>query len=178
MNKRGNIAVLLGFVLFIIMMMGAAFVITVGSGLTTYISDEINTATSGLGEVGGTNMTQVQEMTVGVANTSIQQLSYFSGAIVFVILIAMLSFATIIRSHPNKILISAFIMMTILLIVVSIVLSNAYEEIYEGTDEFALELQGMTLASFLLLHMPMFITVISFIGGIIIFTGVGEDEII
>jgi len=175
MNKKGNFFAIVMFLAIMMVAIFAIFITALGSGVITYVSQEITDATSDLGMVGDSNLSHHTEVTIETANTSIQMLSWGSGIIIVALLLGILIFAASIRTNPSKILIGVYLLMNILLIMTSIFLSNAYEEIYNSGDVLATEIQGMGMASFLVLYLPTIITVISFIGGIIIFAGIGED---
>jgi len=175
MNKKGNIFLVAGFLLFMLIIIFFVFAITIGTGIVTYTTEELDGALSDLGMVGSTNLTDTADITFGTLNTSVQMLSWFSGIVAVLMLVSILIFAAAIRTKADGFLMGMYLFMVVLLIFVSIFLSNFYEGIYTKTDVVASELQSMVMASFLVLHLPQILTVIAFIGGIIIFTGMGEE---
>lgn len=176
MNNKGNVYVLFFFIIILLTAMVAIFAVGLGSGVVTYISDELDTATADMGMVHETNMTHVQEVTIGTANTSVQMLTWLSGVAIAFIILGTLLFSYYVRTSPSTFMIGAFLLMMVLLVVTSIMLSNIYEEVYNGTDEIALQLQSMTMASFLIIHLPLIISGVAFVGGIILFSGMSEEE--
>jgi len=175
MNKKANLFALIMFIFFIMIAIFAIFAMTIGSGILTYVSGEITGITNELGMVGSSNLSRYSEVSIGTANTSIQMLSWGAGVISFALILAILIFAAAIKQTPNKLMMAIFILMNILLIMTAIYISNIYEEVYNGTDVLALELQSMTMASWIVLYLPGILTAVAFIGGIIIFTGIGEE---
>ena len=61
------------------------------------------------------------------------------------------------------------------MVIAAIYMSSVYSEFLNGTDEISNELKGMGMANFILLFLPHIITALAFIGGIIIFSGIGGD---
>jgi len=50
-------------------------------------------------------------------------------------------------------------------------MSNIYEDVYRGTDEFALILKEHVALSWLILYSPGIFSIIGFMAGIIMFSG-------
>jgi len=177
MNKKAQENALIGMVVFgiiALILIGGALVLGLGAGVLTYTSDIFNEATAGLGDIAGTNMTQVQEMTVGTLNETIQMSKWFSTFILIFSFLGLLIFAFVIRSEPRGWLIGIYFVVVIILIIASVFTSNMYEDFHNGTDEIALELQSMVATSFMIIYLPHLIVTIAFIGGIIMFSGGGE----
>ena len=175
MNNKGQINSLMVMLLLLFVVIIGGFFIVVGSGILTFVGDEINDVTSSLGVQGDTNLSHASDVSVGVVNTGIQTLKFVSGIFLVFALLGILIFAGTIRASPNGFMIAFYIMAVLLLVISAMYMSNIYEEFLDGTDEIADELKGFTMASFILLYLPHIITVISFIGGFIIFSGIGEE---
>jgi uncharacterized membrane protein (DUF485 family) len=176
MNKKGQLDGLLLWGMIILIVIIGSVVVVIGSGILTWSSGTINEITSGLGMQGDTNLSRVSDSTIGVANTMIQMLQWGSGVILIFAIIAILAFSMTIRLNPNGLMLGLFLFMVIAFIISSIYISDIYQEFLTGSDEIATEMKGMGMASMILIYLPQIITVISFIGGIIIFTGMGEEN--
>lgn len=175
-NKKGQVEGLFYIALFVMVIIVSTIVIMIGSGFLTYISGEITTATSDLGIVGNTNLTSAVDITIGVANSGIQMLKWASGVVIFFGLLAILLFALYIRMNPSGVVIGLWIFMVIMFVVSAIYISSMYDDFKNGNDEIALEMQGMTIGNMLMENLATIITIISFIGGVIIFAGIGQDQ--
>ena len=175
-NKKAQVEGLFYIALFIMFIIVTTVIVMIGSGFLTFISGEITSATSNLGVVGDTNLTSSVDMTIGIMNSGIQMLSWASGVIIFFGLLAILLFALYIRMNPSGVVIGLWIFMVIIFVITSIYMSSIYDDFKNGTDEIALEMQGMTLGNILMENLATIITIISFIGGVIIFTGIGQDQ--
>ena len=176
MNKKGNIYVIGVLALLIMVFLLGALFISIGSGVVTFVADEITTATDGLGSITeNSNLTEYHDYTFEPANNFIQMFKWLSGILIIFALLGLLIFAAAVRARPGGFLLGLYFVLVIIFIITSIFVSNMYQEFHEGNDDIALELQSMPLTSFLVIHLPFIITLFAFIGGIIIFTGVGEE---
>ena len=176
MNKKGNIYALLILVIIAITVIFGALFVALGSGVLTYTSDTITEVTNSLGMAGDSNLSYYSEVSISTMNDSIQMLSWASGVIIIFMFLAIIIFAGTIRLNPNGFLIGFYLILVIILIIGSMIVSNTYEEFLNNGDVISVELQGQTMANFLVLYLPMIITIMSFVGGIIIFSGLGEEQ--
>ena len=174
-NNKGQINALFMFAIIIMVVIVGAIVLVIGSAIVTYTGDTINDVTSNLGMSGTTNLSHASDVSIGVVNKTVQSLKFGSGLLLFFALLGILMFAASIRLNPNGFMIGLYLFMVIIFIITAMFMSNTYESFLSGTDDIAMELKSMTIASFLLLWLPEIVTVISFIGGIIIFTGLGDE---
>lgn len=175
MNKKGQTYGLLFLVLAIMVVIVGSIVLAIGTGVLTFVGNTANEITSGLGIVGDTNMSHVSDVSIGVVNGGIQMLKWGSGVLLFAAFILIFMMASYIRLKPNGFMIGLYIIMVIAMVLAAIYMSNTYDSFLNGNDDIANELKSMVLISFLITFMPYIITVIAFIGGIIIFTGAGEE---
>ena len=177
MNKKAqNLFPLVFFALVIILFIGAALIIGLGSGILTFTMDTFTTSTDNLGSITtNTNLTEYHGYTIDKVNEVVQMAKWGSGILIAFALLGLLMMAAAIRLRPSGFLIGLYFLLVLVLIITAIYISNMYQDFHDGSDDIALELQSMPLTSFLILHLPIFITVIAFIGGVIMFTGVGEE---
>ena len=174
-NKKAQFGSLMLAVGLIALLVIGSLVIAIGTGVLTFVFGEVTEVTNSLGMIDSTNMSEASEQTFGKVNDVVQMFKWGSGiAIIFAFLGIMILAATI-RMNPSGYLIGFYVILMIVLVIISIFVSNIYEEFHGGGDEIATELQSMPLTSFLIIYFPQFITVIGFIGGIIIFSGMNEE---
>ena len=93
-------------------------------------------------------------------------------------IIGLFGLAVTYRMTMNRLFIAIFFALAILLIIMSILMSNIYEDIYTGTDEFGTKMKEQTMMSYLILHSPMVFTVVIFISGIVLFSGIRQEEFV
>ena len=91
-------------------------------------------------------------------------------------LIVSIGFAFTMRQAPSKWLMGFYVMLMLILVMGSIFISNIYEDFYTGTDDLAVRLQQQAILSFMILYSPMIFSVIGFITGIILFSGMQQEE--
>lgn len=176
MNKKGNVFGIIIFVaiLFIILFLG--FMLVVGSSLLNWTFDNITPELTNLGQIGDVNMTAAADYTITPANSLVQSTTWLTGVLYALALIGSVGFAFYMRESPSKILMAFYFMLMVILIMGSIFISNMYEDFYNGVDEFGSILHEYTLLSFFIIHSPAIFTVIGFITGIILFSGLQEEE--
>lgn len=175
-NKKAQVQGLFYLGLFIMVIIVLSLIVMIGSGVLTFVGGQINDITSTLGMVDDTNLSAASDVSIGVVNNGIQMLGWGSGIILFFGIFGILLFALSVRMNPSGFLIGLYIFMVMMFIISAVYVSDTYESFRSGTDDIALELQGMTMGNFIMLNLGAIITVISFVGGIIIFTGIGQEQ--
>jgi len=169
-DKRGFMGILFFFIiLFSILILGFMGVMVIS--VLDYASDEITPVMTDLGMAGDTNLSSASTYTFGAMDTVVQALPW---VMVFVYVLALIFSMVLVVSYnynPNPAFIGVYIALIILLIFGSIIVSNTYQDIYEGTDEIATKLQEQTAMSYLILYSPMILTLIAFFAGIYLFAG-------
>lgn len=173
-DKRGIYGIIVFFIiLFSILIIG--FIASMVVGVIDYGSDEITPVMKDLGMVEDYNMSGASTYTFGVMDTFVQSLPWIIAFAYVVALIFSVLFVMAYSSNPHPAFIGVYIAFIFLLILGSIILSNAYQDIYEGGDEIASRLQEQTALSYMILYSPFIMTLIAFITGIYLFTG-RQDE--
>lgn len=169
-NKKGQMQMLWLFVIFAgIIVLGIVFAIVLG--LLHWGSNIITPIAESVGEVGGANVSQIGQQTVGVLDTVIGILPMLVAFAYLMCLVGCIVLVLSYRTTQNPLFIGLYLALMILVIFVAILGSNAYQDMYNGTDEMALELQNMTVLSFLILRAPFIFAVVGFISGIFLFAG-------
>ena len=169
-DKKGMFGILFFFIiLFSILIIG--FILVIATGVLGFASDEITPIMSEVGMIDDANFSQASTYTFGVTDTLIKSapwliaLGYVMALIFSIVLVVGYNY------NPNPAFIGFYIALIMLLILGSIIISNAYEDIYTGTDEISLKLQEQTAMSYLILYSPFIMTIIAFITGIFLFAG-------
>ena len=179
MNRKGqNIMPIVWFFVFSFLILFAGFIMVIGSAILNWTFDEAIPELSNLGEVGGANFTQIATFTIAPLDSIVQSFTWLTGVLYVLMLVGAIGFAFVFREAPSRWLIGFFFMGVFILIIASIFMSNIYEEFYTGTDDLATRLQEHIILSFMILYAPMIFTIISFISGIVFFSGMGREEFI
>lgn len=177
MNKKGNIMAILLVIggLFLLVMIGVLMLI--GSATINWVMDETVPELKELGVVGDFNATHATEVTIDPVNSFIQNLTWVTGVIYIFGLIGIFGLAFAFKSTGDKWLIGLFVALVLILLIGCIIMSNIYEEFYNGSDEFTSILKEHVLLSYLILYSPMIMAILAFIAGIILFSGEGGGGI-
>jgi len=175
-DKRGVIGIIIFFViLFSILILG--FIGAIVVGVLDFTGDQITPILNDLGgDVGGANVSQASQVTVGVVNGFVQAMPWLLVLAYVMALIFSIVFIGIYKTTSHPVFIGLYVVLMLLLIFGAIVISNVYEDIYTGTDELALELQANTGMSYLILYSPFIFAVIGAIAGIYAFASPREEE--
>ena len=175
MNRKGNIIALgiLGILVLLLIFGGVLMVI--GGGAITFTMDTLEEVTSDLGMAGeDVNLSEYSDVSIKPVNDTVQMFKWGSGILLILGFLGIIIFASSIRANPSGFLIGLYLLIMLIMVICAIFASNIYEDFLDGSDEIATELKQNTAASFIILYMPMIVTIIGFIGGIIIFSGAGE----
>jgi len=178
-QKRGQEGSAIGiilfvFVLFSILILG--FIVSMVIAITGYGSGVITPIIQEIGVVGDTNVTQAANDSIVIANDFIQSLPWIMGFAYFATLAFSIIFAVSFKANPNPIYMGLYFMLMLLLIIGAIIMSNMYEDIYNGTDDIATELREQTMLSYGIIYSPTLFTIIGFITGIYVFAGRQDEE--
>jgi len=174
-NKKGAI----GMVFFFIALLGILLLGFFGAMVLSvfdFASDEITPIMEDLGMAGETNISEAAQYGFGTLNTFVQTLPFLLGfgyvlALIFTIVLVYVS-----GYSPSPAFIGFYFALMILLVFGSIIVSNMYQDIYSGDDEIATRLQEQTLLSYMILHAPTILTFIAIIGGILMFSRIGNGN--
>lgn len=173
-DKKGIAPIVTIFiVLFALLLL--AFVGTVMLAGIKWGSNQIAPITESLGTAdinGGTlNFSDVGRQTFGTLDTIINLLPLLTGFAYLIMLIGCLVLVFTYRATTNPLYMGLYFAFVVLLILFSILISNAYQDLYEGNDVIAIELQAMTINSFLILYSPIIFGAVALISGIFLFSG-------
>ena len=176
MNKKGQIEGMLFIIVTCMIIVFLGFIMVTGSAVTNYVFDIVTPELSSLGVIGDANLTDVASYTIEPLNDIVQQFTWVTGVLYVVMLIATFGIASSVNVAPNRWLIGFYLMLVVMLVLCCILISNIYEEFYTGTDDLATRLQEHTILSWMILYSPMVFSIIGFVAGIILFSGMNEGE--
>lgn len=175
-DKRGFGQILLFFIiLFSILVIGFVGALVVVVFAIPF--GEVSTAIYDIGVVGDTNISQIADDSIVPINTAVQNLGLILGIGFVMSLVSVIIFVLGYRETQSMVFVGVFFGLMLLLILGSIIISNAYEQIYSGNDEIASNLRDQALLSHLILWSPAIFTTIAFIGGIFMFVGKKEEVV-
>lgn len=169
MNRKGAMTDL--FVVIIVALVLLLFIVAwmVGWGLLT----DAVTSISSTGAT-GVNVSQAGEDIFGQVDTGLEVWHWAVSAIIFAMFISIFISNFLIKAHP--VFLIAYICIVIVAIIFSVVISNAYEATILTNSVLGDELDEFTGVNFIFLNLPIWITVIGFLGAIFLFIGITRDK--
>ena len=167
MNKKGGVLDIIVWVIvgFIILMFLAVYMYGHNQLTEKLISLNI--------PVGETNVSTIATNTFGQVNSGINTFRWLSFAIIFALALSILISNYLVKAHP--IFFVVYFLIVIVAIIFSVFVSNAYEDLMVN------ELLGDTLqsyagSSFIMLNLPLWVTIIGIFGAIVLFVGTIRDR--
>jgi uncharacterized membrane protein YfcA len=122
---------------------------------------------------GDTNATVVIDETIGVVNTAYYSLYWIAVLLIVGMMLSVLIGSYMVTTRP--VFFIPYFIVTVIAIVVSVGLSNAYEQIIQD-PLLASTFQGFIGANYILAYLPLWVTLLGFVGMIIMFTRLGSKE--
>lgn len=178
MNKKGSLMLILYFFmgLFVVLFLGLIFVF--GSAVVNWTADNVVPEISNLGSVGAANLTEAASYTITPVNNVIQSFTWVTGVLYVLLLVGLFGIVVANNAKPSNWLIGFYFVLSISLIFSAILVSNIYEEFYTGDDEFAPILKEHVALSNMILYSPGIFTVITFLMGIVLFSGMQREAFV
>lgn len=171
-NKRGGFTDLFIFMIF-------AFVIILISVVFIYIGNETeDQLQASLGQMDlhdttGHNASEVITATVGATNLSFGALYWITVFLIGGMIISIFIGSYLVTTKP--IFFIPYLFVVIIAIVVSVPLSNAYETLSNNAT-LSSTFTGFVGANWIMLNLPIWISIIGIAGGIIMFARMGKKE--
>lgn len=179
MNKKANFPLMLLFFIIIAVVLVMGLFIAMGSSVIKIFMDEFRPTIEGIGTISGnTNVTEYSGYAITPVDTMINSLSWLGGVIYLVAFFGLFGVAIAYKVTMSRWLIGLFVLIALLIIIMSIFISNIYEDLYTDGSEFGENIREQKLLSFLILHSPMILTITVFASGIILFSGLGQEELV
>lgn len=172
-NKRGGFTDLFIFMIiaFVLIMM-SAIMIYIGNTTETQLQSTIGQMTD-LHDGSGNNASVVITNTFGAVNRSYQALYWISIFLIVGMIVGIFIGSYLVTTKP--IFFIPYLFITIIAIIVSVPISNSYETL-ANTPDLASTFAGFTGSNWIMLNLPVWITIIGFVGAIIMFSRMGKRE--
>jgi hypothetical protein len=176
-NKKGEMGTIFSIFMILGIILFVGFALAILTGIFGYVGTEITPILNEVASTSGIDgMNNSVNATFGVGNIIVQSLPVLIGAGYVLALIFSLGFAFVYRFTANPIYIGVYFALMILLFIGSVLMSNSYQDIYEGTDVLAVSLQSQSLMSYMILYSPFILCFIATITGIFMFARPSEQE--
>lgn len=162
-NKRASYT---GIFLLIILSMIFMFISAIFIYVGNLTEEKLHETMDDIDFGSSTNTSQVIEETFGKVNQSYSYLTWITVACIFAMMISILIGSYKVRTEPVYFI--PYIIICIIAIIVSVGVANAYEQVI-AEPTLANTFTELSGGSYFMLNLPMFITVIAFLGGIIMY---------
>jgi len=171
MNNKGAFSDLFLFMIFalIIVFISVLFIYMSGR-VTTQLHTSMDNMTFTNPD---TNISEIIDNSMGKTEISFQALRWISVFLIFGMILSIFIGSYLVTTKP--IFFIPYIFIVIIAIICSVPLANAYETVMNDAilgSTFA----GFSGANWVMLNLPIFITIIGFTGGIIMFSRMGKKE--
>jgi len=153
-----------------------AFVIVFICGLFIYFGGKayVEIENSLGGQMFGTaNSTEVIRDTIGVVNQTYQALYWISIMLIVGMIISIFIGSYLVTTKP--VFFIPYFFIVIIAVIVSAGLSNAYVQVI-SEPLLASTFEGFVGANFIMMQLPIWISIIGIVGGIIMFVNMGSRE--
>lgn len=170
MNKKGQ------SFFDVMIFMVFAFLLVIGFGIFIYVFGQANALTSTITTPANSivNITAVFNQTFGELNNGLQSLRYVAFAILFGMIVNILLSNFLVKNHPAFFFL--YLGITILAVILSAFISNSASTIINNPIFASTFANSMPEGTFILNYLPIWVAVIGFFGGVILYIGITRDE--
>lgn len=171
MNKRGGFSDLF---IFMILALAVIFISVIFVYLGGQAYSEVKEKAIEIeGIAGNENVSQIVDDTLGAVNTAYQSLYWISLMLIVGMVISIFISSYLVTTKP--VFFIPYIFLTIIAVVISVGISNAYEEVMQDPT-LASTFANFVGANYIMLQLPIWISVIGIVGAIIMFSRMGSRE--
>jgi hypothetical protein len=168
-GKQGGMTDLFLFMVFAIAIVFICGIFIYMSGITkTKLHETMDGMT-----FGHANTSQVIDDTFGDVNTAFQSLYWISIFLIIGMIISIFIGSYLVTTKP--VFFIPYILIVIIAVIVSVGVSNSYEQVI-ANPTLQPTFAGFVGANFIMLKLPLWISVIGIVGGIIMFVRMGNKE--
>jgi len=165
-NKKGGIFDL-------ILAIAMSFILVIFLVLMTYAQNEVEDQLMELAPTlqksfsNNTNVTNIIVNTVGKVSTAYLSFKWISVTLIFGFFASILVSSFLVKSHPAWFV--GYIFVVIISIIISVYISNTYETLMQNPTLAETFLTGFFGANWIFLNLPIWVTIIGFIAGILMY---------
>jgi F0F1-type ATP synthase assembly protein I len=142
--------------------------IYLGGDITAEVHEKMDTM-----QFGDANTSQVIDQTLGKVNQAYQSLYWISILLMVGMVLSIFIGSYLVTTKP--IFFIPYIFIVIIAVIIAVGLSNAYEQVI-ADPTLASTFAGFLGANFIMLKLPIWISVIGIVGGVIMFVRMGSRE--
>ena len=168
-GKKGGMSDLFIFMIFsFAILLICGIFIYMGGNITSQVHEKMDQM-----QFGDANTTQVIDQTLGKVNTAYQSLYWISIFLMVGMVLSIFIGSYLVTTRP--IFFIPYLFIVIIAIIIAVGLSNAYETVIQDPT-LASTFAGFVGANFIMLQLPIWITIIGIVGAIIMFVRMGNKE--
>lgn len=168
-NKKGDFLGILVFIIFaVIIVFVSGIFIYIGNTTETQLMDSLGNMDLATEDVNET----IQD-TFGDVNAAYGSLYWISVFIIFGMILSIFIGSYLVTTKPVFFL--PYIFIVIIAVIVGVGISNAYEQVI-ANPTLADTFSGFVGANYILLHLPVWLSIIGITGGIIMFARMGKGS--
>lgn len=175
MNKKGNVFFIIAFFILVAIIVVGGFVLAAVFGVVKWTADIVYPEIDDLGMIGDTNFTEVAEYTFTPINAVINSLNWVFAILYFASIVFIVVFAVVSRVSPSRWVMPLYLVMTVLIIFLSIIMSNIYQDVLSGSGDFQQILISNSFLTYMILHSPLIFTIVLFVAGVFLYSGMNEE---
>lgn len=172
MNKRANLFTDL-FVWMVVVFAFAVVMILIYYGITTSAAQIMTDVIPNI-NIDGVNATDIANNTIGAIIPAYENLKWITYALIIGSILTVILGNFLVRIHP--IFAVPYVLIIAIAVVISVPLSNAYEDLLYSGDSLGTIFQGFYGTSWIFLHLPIWVLIIGILGGITLFIGLPRDK--
>lgn len=176
-NKKGNVGIIIVFFLILFSILIIGFGLAILTGVFGFVGDTITPIMNEVATDSGVDtLNDSVNYTFGLGNSFVQSMPWIVGFGYVLALIFSIVFVAMYSYNPNPVFIGFYFMLVVLLFFGAVIMSNMYQDIYEGTDIISQGLQEQPLMSNMILYSPFYMVLIALIAGIFLFAKPSQDD--
>lgn len=169
MNKKGMI----GAIVFVILAFAVGVVTVLLYMIANVTADELYANAPSLQESLSSNVSEVMHDTFGRYVSALESLKWITVMLLIGMALATILAAFFVRVH--KIFLVLYVLFVIVAVIISVPLSNTYEDLTEQAD-LAPYFEGFVGQNFIFEYLPYWVTIIGMFSGIIMFINMMKDS--
>jgi len=172
MKKQGGFTDLFLFMIFaFVIILICGIFIYFGGRVTTQVHEKMDNMT--FGNAGTINTSKTIDETIGKVNQSYQALYWISVFLIVGMVLSIFIGSYLVTTKP--VFFIPYVFITIIAIIISVGISNAYETVIADAT-LSSTFSKFVGANFIMLRLPIWITIVGIVGGIIMFVRMGSKE--
>lgn len=170
LNKSGALTDMFLFVAisFVIVLLAALLIFVFG-----LVVEPLENLPNVEGQQINLNFTNIIGSTISPINAAMPQLHFVAAMAIFSMIILIFVSNFLVKAHPAFLI--AYVMIVIISVFVSIQVSVVYNDLASSGTGLSEQLREMTMTHFIMINLPVWTTIVGFLGAVFLFIGIQRD---